>query len=83
MTRCPYGAHLSQGPRRGSLRWADRTGKAHERTRAEDGAAAGPPARSATQVRHVVKVSAEQEARLLEVATAQGMTVPRLLVEAR
>ena len=32
-------------------------------------------------VRHVVKVSAEQEARLVEVANAQGVTVPRLLVE--
>lgn len=36
---------------------------------------------SPRQVRHVVKVSAEQEARLLEAATEQGVTVPRLLVE--
>ena len=36
---------------------------------------------SPRQVRHVVKVSAEQETRLLEAATEQGVTVPRLLVE--
>lgn len=32
-------------------------------------------------VRHVVKVSVEQEERLVEAATGQGVTVPRLLVE--
>lgn len=31
--------------------------------------------------RHVVKVSPEEEALLLQVAAAQGITVPRLLVE--
>ena len=33
------------------------------------------------QHRHQVKVTAEEEARLLELAEAQGVTVPRLLVE--
>lgn len=32
--------------------------------------------------RHEVKVSAEEEGRLLRLALAQGVTVPRLLVEA-
>ena len=38
-------------------------------------------ARGGRQHRHEVKVTAEEEARLLELAAAQGVTVPRLLVE--
>lgn len=38
--------------------------------------------RGGRQHRHVVKVTPEEEALLLQLATAQGVTVPRLLVEA-
>ena len=38
-------------------------------------------ARGGRQHRHEVKVTAEEEARLVALAEAQGVTVPRLLVE--
>ena len=53
---------------------ADRPRRPSRRRRRENAA-------GGRQHRHQVKVTAQEEARLLELAEAQGVTVPRLLVE--
>ena len=71
----------------GALRWAGRVSC----VAAEELSEPAPPrrvgrrraanARGGRQHRHEVKVTAEEEARLLALAVEQGVTVPRLLVE--